>query len=49
MSTAALTIARSPAFGDGWTYSPQISDDTFFAWLDSHCGGINRLIVRLFG
>ena len=49
MSSQALTFANDAAAAERWTYTPQVSDDMFFRWLDSHCGGINRLIVRLFG
>lgn len=49
MSTSALTICSEAHVSGDWAYTPQIGDDTFFRWLDTHCLGINRLIVRLFG
>lgn len=49
MSTSALTILADAPADSSWAYTPQISDETFFRWLDTHCLGINRLIVRLFG
>lgn len=51
MTTTALTIRPTiQARTSGFTYTPQIEDHDYFAWLDARCGdGFNRLVVRLFG
>lgn len=48
--TSPLCSSRETAIGQGWTYTPQISDAAFFAWLDEFCGDrFNRFVVRVFG
>lgn len=52
--SATLTLSAPAAacedYDGRFAYTPQISDASFFTWLDAFCGDqFNRVVVRLFG